>query len=47
MNDIIIRDLEEKDLPVIKSLIVEAWGEGWNFRRYDQNIDFLRVLTNR
>jgi len=44
MNDIIIRDLEEKDLPVIKSLIVEAWGEGWNFRRYDQNTDFFQAL---
>lgn len=44
MTDIIIRDLEEKDLPAFRSLIVEAFGEGWNFRRFDQSKDFFQAL---
>ena len=44
MSDVITRDIEEKDLPVLKSLIVEAWGEGWNLGRFDQNTDFFQAL---
>ena len=44
MNDIIIRDIEENDLPVLKSLIIEAWGEGWNFSRFDQRTDLFQAL---
>jgi len=44
MNNIIIRDMEEKDLSPLKALIVEAFGEGWNFGRYDQSKDFFQAL---
>jgi len=46
MNDITIRDIEEKDLPVLKSLIAEAFGEGWNLKRFEQNEDFIQVLLD-
>jgi len=46
MNDVIIRDIEEKDLPALKSLIVEAWGDGWNLRRFNQNSDFFQALLD-
>ena len=44
MNDVTIRDLEEKDLPILKSLIVEAFGEGWNLGRFDQSEDYFQAL---
>jgi len=44
MNDLTVRDMEEKDLPVLKSLIVEAWGEGWNLGRFDQDSDVFQAL---
>ena len=44
MNDVIIRDFEEKDLSAFKSLIVEAFGEGWNFGRFDQSEDYFNAL---
>jgi len=44
MADVMIRDMEEQDLPVFRSLIVEAFGEGWNFGRFDQNEDFFQAL---
>ena len=34
MNEIIIRDIVEADLPALKSLIAEAFGKGWNLERY-------------
>ena len=44
MNDVMIRDFEEKDLSILKSLIVEAFGEGWNLRRFDQSEDYFQAL---
>jgi len=44
MNDVTTRAIEEKDLPVLKSLIAEAWGEGWNLGRFDQNSDVFQAL---
>jgi len=44
MSDIVIRDFEEKDLPVLKSLIVEAFGGGWNLGRFDQREDYFQAL---
>jgi len=44
MKDVIIRDFEEKDLSVLKSLIVEAFGEGWNLKRFDQSEDYFQAL---
>ena len=44
MNDVTIRNIEEKDLPVLKSLIVGAWGEGWNLGSFDQSTDFFQAL---
>ena len=44
MNDIIIRDIEEKDMSTLKALIVEAFGEGWNLGRFDQSKDFFQAL---
>ena len=46
MSDIIIRDIEESDLPALKSLIIEAFGEGWNFGRFDQSQDFFQALLS-
>jgi len=44
MSDIIIREIEERDLCDLKSLIVEAFGEGWNFARFDQHSDSFQAL---
>ena len=44
MSDIIIREIEERDFPILKSLIVEAFGEGWNLGRFDQSEDFFQAL---
>jgi ribosomal protein S18 acetylase RimI-like enzyme len=46
MSHITIRDIEEKDLPVLKSLIAEAFGEGWNLRHFEQNEDFMQALLD-
>jgi len=44
MKDVNFRNIEEKDLPVLISLIVEVWGDGWNLRRFDQDTDFFQSL---
>jgi len=44
MSDIVIREIEEKDLSALKSLIVEAFGEGWNLGRFNQNNDSFQAL---
>jgi len=44
VSDIIIRDIGQGDLPALKSLIVEAFGQGWNLARFDQNTDFFEAL---
>ncbi|MCL2531385.1 MAG: GNAT family N-acetyltransferase [Oscillospiraceae bacterium] len=46
MNNVIIRELEEKDLPALKSLIVEAFGEGWNLARFDQSEEYFHALLD-
>jgi len=46
MNNAIIRDIEENDLPILKSFIVEAWGDGWNLKRFNQNTDFFQALLD-
>ena len=46
MTDVFIRDIEEKDLPILKSFIVEAWGDGWNLKRFNQNSDFFQSLLD-
>ena len=46
MTDIIIRDIEEKDYPAIKSLIAESFGEGWNLGSFDPNADFYQPLLD-
>jgi len=43
-DGVTIRNMEEKDLPVFKNLIIEAFGDGWNFGRFDQNTDFFQAL---
>jgi len=42
-KNITIREITESDIPVIKPLIIEAFGEGWNLGRYDQNSDFFNA----
>jgi len=44
MQNIIFRDINEHDLPALKALIVEAWGEGWNLKRFDQASDLFQAL---
>jgi len=46
MSDIIVRDIEENDLPVLKALIAEAFGEGWNLGRFAENKGFLSSLLS-
>ena len=46
MSDVLIRDIEEKDLPALKTLIVEAFGDGWNLRRFDQESDVFGALLD-
>ncbi|MCL2562510.1 MAG: GNAT family N-acetyltransferase [Oscillospiraceae bacterium] len=46
MNDVQIRDLEETDVPALKALVAEAFGTGWNLRRYRQNRDLLQALLD-
>jgi len=41
---VVTRDLEEADLPALKALIVEAFGEGWNFGRFAQDTIFFDAL---
>jgi N-acetylglutamate synthase-like GNAT family acetyltransferase len=44
MNDVVIRDIEKKDLPAVKSLMAEAFGDEWNLERFDQDSDFLQAF---
>jgi len=44
MTSVILREIEEIDLPIIKSLIVEAWGDGWNLKHLNQDSDFFQSL---
>lgn len=44
MQNTSFRDIEENDLPILKSLIVEAWGEGWNLGSFDQTTDSFQAL---
>ena len=46
MNDVIIRDIEEKDLPALKALIAETFGKGWNLGRFDQNEGLIQALLD-
>jgi len=46
MNNLIIRDIEERDLPTLKSLIAEAFGEGWNLGRFAHNNDLTQALLS-
>ena len=46
MKDIMIREIEEKDLSVLKSFIVEAFGDGWNLGRFDQDSDCFEPLLD-
>ena len=43
---IIIREIIESDIPAFKSLIIEAFGEGWNFARYDQGTYFFAAAMD-
>ena len=44
MKEIIIRDIKEKDMPLLKSLIIEAFGDGWNLGQHDQRQDYFQAL---
>jgi len=44
MSSAIIREIEAKDLPELKSLMVEAFGEGWNLGRFEQNEAVYQAL---
>ena len=44
MGDVMIREIEEKDLSVLQLLIVEAFGAGWNLGRFEQGADYFRAL---
>jgi len=44
MNDLITREIAERDLPALQSLIVEAFGVGWDLGRFDQSADFFQAL---
>ena len=46
MNKVTIRKITENDIPAVKSLIIEAFGEGWNFARYDQESDFFKAAMD-
>jgi len=44
MRELVIRDMEEADLPAFRGLIVEAFGAGWNLGRFDQGADYFEAL---
>ena len=44
MKGLITRDIEENDLPVLKTFIEDAWGDGWNFNRFDKHTDLFQAL---
>jgi len=46
MKNITIREVEERDLPALKSLIAEAFGEGWNLKRFAQNSELTQALLS-
>jgi len=39
-----IRDITEQDLPVIKALIYESFGEGWNLGCLNQDESFMQAV---
>jgi len=43
-KNIIIREITENDISVIKPLIIEAFGEGWNLGRYNHDTDFFNAV---
>ncbi|MCL2446859.1 MAG: GNAT family N-acetyltransferase [Oscillospiraceae bacterium] len=44
MSNVTIRQMEEKDLPALKLLILEAFGEGWNLARFDHSKAHFQAL---
>ena len=44
MSDVALRDILKEDLPAIKSLILQAFGKGWNLERYIHNEELLSAL---
>ena len=44
MIDVITRNVEEKDLPILKSLMAEAFGKEWNFEHLNLNSDFCKGM---
>jgi len=50
MDEVVYRDIEQRDLPALKSLMAEAFGREWNFERLDPKSDFyagmLEVYLN-
>jgi len=41
MSDVIIRDVESKDLEHVKSLVIQTWEEAWNLGRFANDNDKL------
>ena len=46
VHNLVIREIEEKDLPTLKHLIVEAFGDGWNLGRFNDSSDFFEPLLD-
>ncbi|MCL2370546.1 MAG: GNAT family N-acetyltransferase [Firmicutes bacterium] len=43
VKNVIIREIMQSDIHVIKSLIIDAFGDGWNLRRYNQDSSFFQA----
>ena len=54
MDSVFIRDVESVDMPEIKSLVIQTWGEAWNLGRFADDNDklfanleiYLNILLN-
>jgi ribosomal protein S18 acetylase RimI-like enzyme len=54
MSNVLIRDVESKDLEQVKALVIQTWGEAWNLERFTGDKDklfanleiYLNVLLN-
>ena len=46
MNNVVIRDITENDVPTLKAFMVAAWGDGWNLKRFDQNPGLFQALLD-
>jgi len=46
MSNVTFRNIEKSDSGILKDLIIEAWGKGWNFDRFDHSAPLFQALLD-